>query len=247
MITETELRHALMTKADGAPDLANIRTVIRARDAGLRRRSSARPVWVGLAAITVAIVVLGGVLLTGSTKGDGRLPATGPSTGLKLEYSYTVNPVPGFSIMQRDIYANRQTVFFGAIVIHEQSGVTVEQSVAQVDVYEPGQFDSTLAARGTPVTVHGRPGYHATVPVLLPNTSTPIDLPSVVWEYAPNAWAVAAGYPPPSEQIVTTPEIHVVYPAVQGADAELAFANAVTPERRIRCCCPRSSPPSRPA
>jgi serine/threonine protein kinase len=149
---------------------------------------SRRRVHLALAALALAAWVTAALVSSNRNLRDGSgvpdpitstTTSTSPSspapTATKLEFTFAIDPVPGYRVDQMTVYGNEQS----AGIIH-----AADNSLGGIRVYGPGAFDPRQAQSGEPVTVAGRKGF-----LVQSGSDT-----SVVLEYAPDAWYEVGGF-----------------------------------------------------
>lgn len=123
-------------------------------------------------------------------------PPAGPQP-TRLQYTFSLGHVAGYELAYDQIDPTSQVADVsesGRADSPTSTGSTVARSIGDIRVYARGAFDPTEARKGAPVEVDGHPGYWANMPD--PDTGDPpagVDKRAVVWEYAPDSWAVVQG------------------------------------------------------
>jgi hypothetical protein len=181
MRTEQDLRAALALLDEHAPtECAGLLNEPRTKS----RRHRVLPL-AGVVAAVAAVAIAVPLLVSGR-----ETPTTPPAAAYEppvtLRYSFTVDDVPGYTItpsaIERDV--QRADITIGSDSTTGAAGA--------IYVYARGAFDPTAAKGGRPVEVNGHAGYFATLtsPTLRSNDTKPAILDAVVWQYAPDAWAM---------------------------------------------------------
>lgn len=128
-------------------------------------------------------------LVTGPPLGTALVrPAPGRPN---LTIGFRVAPIAGFHTPDVDQVTTRyQAAEVDQIDDWRQGNATgvIQGPSGTVYVFYRGKFDATAAERGTPVSVHGKPGYFATIPYLDDGATGNVE--SLIWRYAADAWAV---------------------------------------------------------
>jgi hypothetical protein len=129
-----------------------------------------------------------------------------PGHGPQLRFGFTIKPMRGTDIE------------FGAIsgLVQGATVRTDSSHVYGVYVFTRGSYDPTEARNGETVTVNGHHGYFGAVPQVPSYAALQL---SVVWEYAPDCWAVVASSLLGQGRIAPT--------ATRVKSTELAIADAV--------------------
>lgn len=103
------------------------------------------------------------------------LPRTGPGQSPPLQFGFELRLPHGFVSRPGSISADKQSMTAG----HNGRAYVIE-------VYAPGSFDPTKTEQIKPAMISGRGGYYGNLP------SGNADQPSVMWQYASDAWAVVS-------------------------------------------------------
>jgi hypothetical protein len=90
-----------------------------------------------------------------------------------------------------------------------------------VFVFAKGTYDPTADKTGEPVTVNGKPGFYRAG--MQCQCSSAVGTPGVVWEYAPDSWALVQ-YPRPANEPGFVPPTDI-------RETVLSIANAVRTDR----------------
>jgi len=169
MRTPDDVRDAFLGFADRAPSEVHLLL-----DESAPRRRSWRPVAAAVAA-TAAVVTLVAALAVALAPHRRALPAGVPPAAVPMRFSFTIDPAAGYTEIGT-------TILDGLQVINLTDG----QEGRTLHVFAPGRFDPTAAMKGARLDVNGQPGYF----VDLSQQQGGVVGYSVVWEYAPTAWAV---------------------------------------------------------
>lgn len=199
MQTTTDLREALAELADHAPHECDVPLTTHPPIGPARRHRRVRAVVpAAVAAVAVAAVVSVSAVAAHHVKRghDSQPAATRPRPTPPATTSATIEPtsprstfavgaVPGYDVWRTTVDRRYQAIELGS------TGVS-----ATVTIFEAGVYSPSLAERGQPVTVNGHRGYYANIgqsPLTFPPEpdNQPLTSKSVVWEYAPDAWAVS--------------------------------------------------------
>jgi hypothetical protein len=190
MRTEQDLRAAFTVLEDNAPlEIADL------VDESAPRHRLRTNLTLAAAAATVVAVAVGVPALVSrhNSAGSGQVstppasppPAAHPEAPVSVRYSFTVGSMPGYTFTPYSVHRN-----FQRTDITIGSGGNGQSAQGQVYVFAPGAFDPASAKRGKAVPVNGHPGYFASLALAEPVPNDNTKLPAVVWQYAPNAWAM---------------------------------------------------------
>lgn len=183
MRTEQDLRAALALLDEHAPaECTGLLDEPRAKSRA-RRVLPMAAVVAAVAAVAIAVPLL----VSGrETPKRPAPPAAVYEPPVTLRYTFTVGDVPGYTItpsaIERDV--QRADITIGADSTTGAAGA--------IYVFSPAAFDPTAAKHGRPVEVNGHAGYFVklTSPTLRGDDTKPAVLDAVVWQYAPDAWAM---------------------------------------------------------
>jgi hypothetical protein len=217
---EDDLRAALLQESADIGPLASLRErtigaaeplepiVVELRPTASPRR---RRLIAGAAAAAVVGLAVGtATLLPSSSRpssgaagsSDSAAATTGPpapkyhSTGITLAWDFVISVIPGFSVESRRIETNRQVAVLADTVTPIPGKPAGRSDVARVYVYAAGQYTGTIPTGATAVSVNNKPGYYgmfATSTEDLAGAPTTTTQPTLLWQWAPNAWAVVVG------------------------------------------------------
>jgi hypothetical protein len=139
----------------------------------------------GVVAAVAAVAIAVPLLVSGrEAPNRSTPPAAAYEEPVTLRYMFTVGDVPGYtitpSLIQRDVQR-------ADIDINVGTGNSTIATPGAIYVYRAGAFDPTPAKSGRPVEVNGHAGYFTK---LTNFDGRPGSLDAVVWQYAPNAWAM---------------------------------------------------------
>jgi len=164
-------------------------------------------------AAVAAVVVIVSVLATGHKTTSGAAPRP-PDTGCgaaatentTLRFDFRVDVPAGFTTSPAAICSGMQQQYVDVKGdgIHVGSELNVVFPEGTVTVFRASAFDATAAQKARRMTVQGHRGYFGNLPGLGglngqggvtfdPNTGKlvpPRSVPTLVWEYAPDSWAV---------------------------------------------------------
>jgi hypothetical protein len=208
MRTIDDLHEAITGIADQAATQIDLDALTTAPSEPRQRRRG--QTWaIASVAATVAVVSFAvPTLLSGLHRDSRDIPAGSgfsaplplPGRGSALQFDFTVDTVPGEKLHYEGLRPNSQTAEFVAKPscenMNQNSTITCRPYSGPVDkntrlltgavtVFYQSAFDPTEAKLGEPVDVNGRPGYYAVIQAP-DNDERSMTL---VWEYAPGAWA----------------------------------------------------------
>lgn len=204
--------------ASRAPDTT---TVLSGLSRVRARRVARRRTTVVVAAAVVAATVAGGSIMV--TNHDPA-PRTGQDTAREhpewFRFPFSVDEVPGHTVTYGYANAGRGASTAVVTAVEYRAGSTDQY---EITAFPKGEYDATGDQAGQPVTVNGDEAF------LLPRMSCQCDLdhsvPGVVWEYAPESWAMVQ-YTRPAGQSGDTPLTEI-------RDTLLAVAKAVRFDRPV--------------
>lgn len=216
MYTEEDLRATFGALEGEAPDTAGVLAgVERAR----RRRTTYRRTAGMVAAAVLAAVVAGGSIIVTS---QDPTPPTGEKSNPHrelLSFPFEVDDIPGFAVAYR--FVNFQGHSTARIGPPADFSVT-DVNMYTLEVFEKGRYDPTADQSGEPVQVNGKQGFYNTG--MRCQCSSDTGIPGVVWEYAPDSWALVQ-YQLPAAAPGSTPPADV-------REVLMRVANAVRFDRR---------------
>lgn len=218
MYTEDDLRATLETLEREAPEPA---TVLSGLSRVRARRVARRRMTVVAAAAVVAAAVAGGSIIV--TNHDPA-PRTGQDTAREhpewFRFPFSVDEVPGHTVTYGYAHAGRGAST-AVVTAGEYRGGLTDQY--EITAFPKDGYDATEDQAGQPVTVNGDAAF------LLPQMHCQCDLdhpvPGIVWEYAPDSWAMVQ-YTRPMNQPSDTPLTEI-------RDTLLAVAKAVRFDRPL--------------
>jgi hypothetical protein len=205
--TEHDLRNALAADEVETSDPGRLLHEVNRRAATRRRwRAAGTAGGVGVfVAAAAAVVVISPSLMAsgGGGAAPGAAPATGAAPGAaattassagtatkeptrptrRPPFAFTVGgSAGGVQVIPMAVDADRQTATVR---------IPDDRNKLWLEVYEPGRFDPTAWTGGAPVDINGRKGFYTAKRVDAgPRSDASVTL---VWEYAPGAWAVLGG------------------------------------------------------
>jgi hypothetical protein len=204
MRTEDDLRQALLDLEPANPHIPDLLDRVEAAAARRRRRRATT-------AALATVVAVGGVgavtplalrhadrasdpTATASTprpSGTTPAPTVPPPTTPNgwLRFVASSDPVSGYVVSWYAVVPGGQTA-----VVDERADSP--KDLGDIRVYAAGRYDPAAASAGVPLQVRGHQGYFATL--IDPDTTDKAGgnghaKPAVVWEYAPDSWAVVQG------------------------------------------------------
>jgi hypothetical protein len=181
MRTDEDLRSAFTALADRAPTPQETAVTIPGDDRPAPRRSRG-PVLLAAAAACAVMVAVPTVIAALRTPDDAPPPATGTAEARAVRLPHTVTLPAPWTTTGRQLDADSASV-----VVRSDP-----ETSCVVQVYRRARFDTgRIGADRDPVTVNGKDGYYATIRFTDPKKAGPQGAPGVVWEYAPDSWALA--------------------------------------------------------
>lgn len=191
MRTEHDIRDALDAKAAEAADRVTLPT---GRPRSLRRVA---PVLGAVAAVTAVAVTVSVVATRDKTTTTPRRHGTGcgaaatQATALRYDFRVVDVPAPYRSLPGVICSAMQQVhVTLDGVALRSRDNPDGPFPQGSVTVFSKRAFDPTAAENGRRVTVQGHRGYFGNLPVVGPSLPVPKSVPTLVWEYAPDSWAV---------------------------------------------------------
>jgi len=173
MSTDQDVRAAFHTLADHAPSEIDLDALtVRSRPA----KWQLRPTLAVCGAVAAVIAAVAGVALVLTPHRHSTPPMAPPAVPLRIGFT-----VPGYPVALTTVNAKYQEVGF--------DGETVR-------VYAAGAFNPATMQGGKRVNVNGHAGYFGRLRV--PEPGLMPDLRVLAWPYAPDAWALVAGWEPNS-------------------------------------------------
>jgi hypothetical protein len=193
MYTEEDLRATFGALEDEAPDAVRVLAgVDRARRHRTTRR---RAVGMLAAAAFVAVAAVGSIVVA-----TPEAPPTAAANRGGLSFPFAVDDVPGFVVAYRFVdFSGRSTAW----VAPPGEIANTDLNTYNVEVFRKGRYDPTADRAGEPVRVNGNPGFYRTDMRCMCSSDTGI--PGVVWEYAPNSWAMVQYQRPAATPGATPP------------------------------------------
>lgn len=179
MYTEEDLRATLGALEDEAPSPA---VVLAGLDRVRRRRvTRRRTVGMAAAAALVAVVTAGSIVATNAlTPPETGNAASNPHLE-RLRFPFEVTDIPGHQVAYRFVDSDgRSTAWV--------STTATMTNVYTLEVFRKDRYDPTADQNGEPVQVNGRRGFYRVD--MGCQCSSPTGVPGVVWEYAPDSWAL---------------------------------------------------------
>lgn len=185
MYTENDLRATLGALEDEAPSPDG---VLAGLDRTRRRRVTRRRTAGVVAAAAVAVLVAVGSIVATN-------PAAPPETGdtatnphhERLRFPFAVDEIPGYEVAYRFVnFSGHSTAWVGTTA--NMTDPNKRDDMYTLEVFEKGVYDPAADSAGEPVQVNGKRGFYTTA--MRCQCSSSVGIPGVVWEYAPDSWAL---------------------------------------------------------
>jgi hypothetical protein len=193
MRTEHDIRDALDAKAAEAADQVSLPV---SRPRSLRRVA---PVLGAIAAAAAVAVTVSVVATGGKTTHTAAAPphrsgcgaAATQTTVLRYDFRVVDVPAPYRSSPGVICSAMQQVhVTLEGIVLRSRDNPDGPFPQGSVTMFSKSAFDPTAVEKGRRVTVQGHRGYFGDLPVVGGSLPVPKSVPTLVWEYARDSWAV---------------------------------------------------------
>lgn len=196
MYTEEDLRATFGALEGEAPD--EVRVLAGVERARRRRTTRRRTVGMLAAAVFVAVAAVGSIVVAT----PDRTPPVAEVNHEGLRFPFAVDDIPGFAVAYRFARAEGRST---AWVAPPGDIATTDLNMYNLEVFGKGRYDPTADRTGEPVRVNGKPGFYRAD--MRCQCSSDTGIPGVVWEYAPNSWAIVqyqrpagtAGAVPPTD------------------------------------------------
>lgn len=186
MYTEENLRATFGTLEDEAPSPA---TVLAGVDRVRRRHVARRRAAGMLAAAVVAVVVAVGSIVATN---PGAPPETGDAATNphreRIQFPFAVDDIPGYQVAYRFLNFNDQSSIAQVGTTANMTDPNKRDDSYTLLMFKKGGYDPAADSDGEPVQVNGKRGFYSLD--MRCQCSSDIGIPGVVWEYAPNSWAL---------------------------------------------------------
>jgi hypothetical protein len=179
-----------------------------------RRRDHSR--WLLVAAAAVVLAIAGSIIgiRSATEHGPTNTPATKPASPAVtttapaprvlagLQWTIGVDVPSGYQLHERAYTPHYQSISLLKLGATDSTGCCGSQVF--VTLYEPGAYDAAGVTSGQSVLVGNAKGWFGKRPSGSFDGMVPVSndsLPTLSWQYAPNAWAIARGNAPSTQQL----------------------------------------------
>lgn len=200
--TEDDVRAVLLAEEDDAPDAGEALARLNRAMAARRHRRIAVGATLTAAAVAVAVVVPAVWSAHREAAPVGERSSS-PTENPPVWLDFTVQPPEGYRLLSREIEAGFRRIG----LFHVGTSATISVSVFDRGIHG-AEFEALRTRTESPVDVGGRAGFYTA-------DATSDGLPvrgrgALVWEYAPDSWAVVQSGLPPAATPEPPPEVLAV-------------------------------------